>query len=47
MMRTNIEMEWEDELGLGELEGEAMELEHLPIQPGPKAENCADPAFRR
>jgi hypothetical protein len=43
MMRTNIEMGWEVELGLEALEDEALELEQLPIQPGPKVRNCADP----
>jgi hypothetical protein len=41
-MRTNTEMEWEDELGLQELEEEAMELERLHIQPGPNARSCDD-----
>jgi hypothetical protein len=42
-MCTNTEMEWEDGLGLQELEEEARELERLHIQPGPKARKCDDP----
>ncbi len=42
-MRTDSEMGWEDDLALQELEEEAIELERIPIQPGPKARRCADP----
>jgi hypothetical protein len=42
-MRTGTAMGWEDDLGLQELEEESLELERLPIQPGPKARRCADP----
>jgi hypothetical protein len=36
-MRTGTAMGWEDDLGLQELEEESLELERLPIQPGPDA----------
>jgi hypothetical protein len=42
-MRTDSRMGWEDDLVLQELKEEAMELERVPIQPGPKARKCTDP----